>query len=73
MWELDHKESRAEELWYYRKLLKIKEIKTINTKGNQSWIFIGRIDVEAETAMLWLHSAKSQLIRKDPDAWKEQR
>ena len=46
-----------------------KEIKSINPKGNQSWIFIGRTDAEAPT--LWPPDAKSQLIRKDSDAGKD--
>ena len=46
---------------------------TINPKGNQSWIFIGRIDAEAETPVLWPPDAKSQLIGKDPDPGKDWR
>ena len=42
-----------------------------NPKGNQSWIFIGRTDAEAETPILWLPDAKNQLIWKDPDAGKD--
>ena len=45
--------------------LDCKEIKSVNLKGNQSWIFIGRTDAEAETPILWPPDAKSQLIRKD--------
>ena len=48
-----------------------KEIKLINPKGNQSWIFIGRTDVEAETPVLWPPDAKSWLIWKVPDFWKD--
>ena len=48
-----------------------KEIKPVNPKGNQSWIFIGRTDVEVEAPILWPPDAKSQLIRKDPDAGKD--
>ena len=48
-----------------------KEIKPVNPKGNQSWIFTGRTDVEAEAPILWPPDAKSQLIRKDPDAGKD--
>ena len=44
---------------------------TVNPKGNQSWIFIGRTDVEAETPILWPPDAKSWLICKDSDAWKD--
>ena len=46
---------------------------TINPKGNQPWIFIGRTDAEAEAPILWSSDAKSQLIGKDPDAGKEWR
>ena len=48
--------------------LDYKEIKPVNPKGNQSWIFIGRTDAEAETPTFWLPDAKSWLILKDPDA-----
>ena len=51
-------------------LLDCKEIKLVNPKGNQSWIFIGRTDVEAETPILWPPDAKTWLIWKDPDAGK---
>ena len=47
--------------------------KTVHYKGNQSWIFIGRTDVEAETPILWTPDAKSWFIRKDPDAGKDWR
>ena len=47
------------------------EIKPVNPKGNQSWIFIWRTDAEAETPVLWLPDAKSWLIGKDPDAGKD--
>ena len=46
------------------------EIKSVNPKGNQSWIFIGRTDADAEAPVLWPPDAKSQLIGKDPDAGK---
>ena len=48
-----------------------KEIKPVNPKGNQSWIFIGGCDAEAEAPLLWPPDAKSWLIRKDPDAGKD--
>ena len=53
--------------------LDIKELKPVNPKGNQSWIFIGRTDAEAEAPILetWLPSVKNWLIRKDPDAGKD--
>ena len=50
-----------------------KDIKPVNPKGNQSWVFIGRTDAEAEVPILWLPDAKSQLIGKDPDAGKDWR
>ena len=49
------------------------KIKSVTPKGNQSLIFIEGIDPEAETQILWPTDAKSQLIRKDPDAWKDGR
>ena len=55
----------AFELWCWRRLLDSKEIKPVNPKGNQSWIFTGRTDVEAEAPILRPPDAKSQLIRKD--------
>ena len=52
-------------------------IKPVNPKGNQPWIFIGKVDFEAEGPMLWLPDEKIGLIRNDPDAgknwrWKEE-
>ena len=44
-----------------------KEMQPVHPKGNQSWIFIGRIDVTAETPILWPPDAKNRLIGKDPD------
>ena len=82
MWELDYKESWAPENWYswtvvlektLESPLDCKEIqlKEIHPKGDQSWVFIGRTDVEAETPILWPPNAKSWLIWKDPDAGKD--
>ena len=48
--------------------LGLHEIKPVNPKGNQSWIFIGRTDAEAETPILWPPDIKSWLVGKDPDA-----
>ena len=48
-----------------------KEIKPVSPKGNQQWIFIGRMDAEAEAPSLWPPDVKSQLLRKDPDAGKD--
>ena len=53
--------------------LDCKEIKPVHPKGNQSWLFIGRTDAEAETTILWPPDAKTWLIRKDPDAGKDWR
>ena len=64
------------ELWCWRRLLSpldCKEIQPVHPKGNQSWIFIGRSDAEAETPILWPPEAKNWLIGKDPDAWKDWR
>ena len=84
MWELDYKES-----WALKKLcfwivvlektlqspLDSKETKPVNPKGNQSWIFKGRTDAEAETLILWPPDVKNWLFGKDPDArkdWKQE-
>ena len=53
--------------------LHIKETQLVHPKGNQSWIFIGRTDAEAETPILWPSDAKNWLIGKDPDAGKDWR
>ena len=53
--------------------LDCKEIQPVHPKGNQSWIFIGRTDVEAETSILWPSDGKNWLIWKDPDAGKDWR
>ena len=80
MWELDHKEGWALKNWCFltvrlEKTLESpvdsKEIKSVNPKGNQSWIFIGRTDAEAP--ILWPPDEKSQLIGKDRDAGKDWR
>ena len=51
--------------------LDCKEIQAVHPKGNQSWMFIGRTDAEAETPLLWPPDVKSWLIWKDPDAGKD--
>ena len=51
--------------------LDCKEIQPVHSKGDQSWVFIGRTDIEAETPILWPPNAKSWLIWKDPDAGKD--
>ena len=53
--------------------LDCKEIQPVNPKGNQSWIFIGRIDAEAEAPILWPPDVKNWLTGKDPDAGKDWR
>ena len=77
MRELDHKESWALKNWCFctvvlektlESLLDCKEIQPAHPKGNQSWIFIGWIDAEAETLILWPPDAKNWLIWKDHDA-----
>ena len=79
MWELDYKESWAPKNWCFwtvvlKKTLEspldCKEIQAVHPKGDQSWLFIGRTGVEAETLILWPPDAKSWLIWKDPDAGK---
>ena len=80
IWELDCKESWALKNWWFWTVmlektlespLDCKEIQTVNPKGNQSWIFIGRTDVEAETPILWPPDVKSWLIWKDLDVGKD--
>ena len=82
MWELDHKESWMLKNWCFwavvlektlESLLKCKEVKLVNPKGNQSYTFIGRTYVEAEASILWPSDVKSLLIIKDPDAGKDWR
>ena len=82
MWELDHKECWGpKNLCFWNVVLKntlenpldSKEIKPVNPKGNQSWIFIRRTDAEAEAPILWPPDAKNRLIGKDPDAGKDWR
>ena len=79
MWELDHKEDWVLKNWFFQTVvlekmlenpLDRKEIKAVNSKGDQFWIFIGRTDAEAEVPILWPFDVKSQLIGKDPDAGK---
>jgi len=82
MWELDYKESWASKNWCFWTIvlekslecpLDCKEIQPVHPKGNQSWIFIGRTDAEAETPVLWPPNVKNWLIGKDPDARKDWR
>ena len=80
MWELDFKESWALRNWCFwtvvlEKILESpldsKEIQPVHSKGNQSWIFTGNTDAEAETPILWPPDAKNWLIWKDPNAGKD--
>ena len=80
MWELDHKDGWVPKNWCFlivvlektlESPLDCKEIKPVNPKGNQPWIFIGRTDAEAP--ILWSPDSKNQLIGKDPDAGKDWR
>ena len=71
----EHQRSNAFELWCWRRLLKVTQTarrsNQINCKGNQLWIFIGRMDAKAEAPVLWPPDAKSQLIGKDLDTGKD--
>ena len=80
MWELDSKEGRVPKNWFFWTVvsektlvspLDCKESQPVYPKGNQSWIFIGRTDAEAETPILWPPDMKDWLIGKDPDARKD--
>ena len=82
MWELDYKESWVLKDWCFWTVvlektvespLDCKAIKPVDPKGNQSWTFIGRTDVEPKTAILWPSDVKNWLICKDPDAGKDWR
>ena len=78
--ELDYKESRAPKNWCFWTVvlektlespLDCKEIQPVHPKGDQSWMFIGRTDAEAETPILWPPDVKSWLIRKDSNTGKD--
>ena len=80
MWELDYKESWAQKNWCFWTVvlektlespLDCREIQPVHPIGDQSWVFTGRTDAEAETPVLWPPHAKSWLIGKDPDAGKD--
>ena len=82
IWEVDYKESWAPKNWCdwtvvlektSESPLDCKEIQAVHPKRDQSWVFIGRTDAEAETPILWPSDAKSWLIWKDPDAGKDWR
>ena len=80
MWELDCEESWAPKIWCFwtvvlKKTLEspldCEEIHPVHPKGDQSWVFIGSTDAEAETPVLWPPHGKSWLIGKDPDAGRD--
>ena len=80
MWELDYKQSWAPKNWCFWTVvlektleghLDCKEIQPVHPKGDQSWVFIGRTDIEAETPIVWPPDTKSWLIWKDSDAGKD--
>ena len=80
MWELDCEESWALKNWCFWTVvlektlespLDCKEIQPVHSKGDQSWLLIGRTDAEAETPVLWPPHAKSWVIGKDPDAGRD--
>ena len=82
MWELDYKESWALKNWCFCTVLlektlesplDCKEIQPVHPEGNQSWIFIGRTDAEADTPMLWPPDVKNWLTGKNPDTGKDWR
>ena len=82
VWELDNKKDWALKNWCLQTVvlektlespLDCKESKPVNPKANQSWIFIGRTDAEAETPIVWPSDVKSPLFGKDPDAGKDWR
>ena len=82
MWELDYKESWVPKNWCFwtvvlektlRSPLDCKEIQPVHPKGERSWVFIERTDVEAEAPILWPHDVKSWPICKAPDAGKDWR
>ena len=79
MWESDHKESWALKNWCFwtvvlgktlESTLNSEETKAVHPKGNQSWVFIGRTDAEAEAPIFWPPDVKNWLIGQDPDAGK---
>ena len=80
LWDVDDKKHWAPKNWYFLTVVLEKtlenplgsmEIKPANPKGNQSWIFIGRTDAEAEAPILWPPNAKNWITGKDPDAGKD--
>ena len=74
-WTIKKAERRRTDAFELKKILESpldsKEVKPVHPKGNQSWIFTGRTDAEAETPILWPPDAKNWLTRRDPDAGKD--
>ena len=82
MWDLDNNEGLVPKNWCFQTVvlgktlespLDCKEIQPVHPKGDQSWVFIGTTDAEAETPILWAPDVKNWLIWKDPDAGKDWR
>ena len=82
MWKLDHKEGWAPKNWCFQTVvlekilespLDSKEIKSVNSKGNQSWIVIGSTDADAEAPIRWPPDAKNWLTGKEPEVGKDWR
>ena len=82
MWDFNHKEGWVPQNWCFWNVvlektlespLDCKEIQPVHAKGDQSWVFIGRTDAEAEAPILWLPDTKNWLSGKDPDAGKDWR
>ena len=74
--EAERQRIDAFELWWWRRVLRAldcKDIKSVNPKGNYSWIFIGKTDAEAVAPILWQPDVKKWLTEKDPDAGKDWR
>ena len=80
MWELDYKENWVQKNWCFWTVvlektlespLECKEIQAVHPKGNQSWVFIARTDVEAKTPIFWPPDAENWLIWKDTDVGKD--
>ena len=81
-WTTNQNEKNKYRIWFFwivvlemtlESPLDCKEIQPVHPKGDQSWVFIGRTDVEAETPILWLPDVKNWLVGKDPDAGKDGR
>ena len=82
IWEMDYKESWVPKNWCFWTVvlektlespLTCREIQSVHPKGDQSWVFIGRTDAEAEAPILWSPDGKNWLAGKDPDAGRDRR